>query len=398
MTAQPQPQPQPALDALQALRERARAAAAAADRDAAAAVLAQCGVAVPPDADAAAPPQPRQCGVALLDIATTLTPIGDAEALLACYASAHRALAAAPDAEFDDFLVLWNNLAALHDQRGDSQRTNAVLNHIVQATREFQGTVGKRGADVLARLLPLFQRAELKEPLITLLDAVRRYRTSPGQADDDVASWLDIHRQLLLRVGCTAEASAVSELAADHARRSGDTRREVLLLNSRAMQALDRRDQAGAGEAFELLSQARQSVDASALAGTPIDAAVCHNLVTASLRLNDTAHRAQALAAAAHVLETRQRLGMTDSDEHAYALYQHALLLERDGEHAAAAPGYAAAAAIAATSASDRIEWLSLAARAWFNAGDFERASETYLRCLRGRVAMPTSAPVQPAN
>jgi cytochrome c-type biogenesis protein CcmH/NrfG len=49
------------------------------------------------------------------------------------------------------------------------------------------------------------------------------------------------------------------------------------------------------------------------------------------------------------------------------------------------------AAAVPGAQPANAAEWLSLAGRAWFEAGEFDRASDCYLDAVRRRISSPAA-------
>lgn len=376
-----------ALGRLQDLASRAKAALAASD---AAALNEVVGQARTIGNDASLPAS-RALGVALLDIATTLAPAGataQVEGVYDVFDAANRALRAAGDAHIDDFLVLWHNLGALYESHQAFAQRDQVLQAIVHVAQTYDGPLEKRGADVFLEQALMYRRLGRTEPMLAMWRQVHRFRTAEGQPPADRVSWLELYGELLLQAGRTDEAAAVIAQGIELAHQLGDAEREARGLNISASISHSRGDNASALAALE---RARRVIEAPALAETQFAAAVLHNLVAALLRLGDASRYPEALALAERTIAILQRLGLAEGDDFAFALYQRAVLVEYLGDWPGAARGYVEAAAVPGAQPANAAEWLSLAGRAWFEAGEFDRASDCYLDAVRRRISSPAA-------
>ena len=83
--------------------------------------------------------------------------------------------------------------------------------------------------------------------------------------------------------------------------------------------------------------------------------------------------------------------GSAQGNDLGYALYHHAVLSEYLGDWREAAREYLAAAAVPGLDPPTVTEWRSLAGRAWYEAGEFDAASDCYLDTVRRRASLPAA-------
>ncbi|MPZ45451.1 MAG: hypothetical protein GEV05_19080 [Betaproteobacteria bacterium] len=333
-------------------------------------------------------PVSRGFGLALLEAATALVPRGEPHAVEDLFLQAQRVFEATGQHHVDDDLLLWHNLGALYEMHGAIEQRNQTMALIGQVATHYTGPLERRGADVLLDMAVLYHRARLVEPMLTMLRQVHRYRTSDASAPADRLSWLQIYTELLLRAERVDDALPLLADAIELAHDIGDAQCEASLLNTSARVFSARGDHASELRALE---RARTVIDSTpALADTQLAAAVLHNLVGRLLSARDSKRYPEAVTLSERVIDILPRLGHSDSDDFAHALYQRALLAEYGGDWAGAARGYSAAAAVPKAAALDTAEWLSLAGRAWYEVEAFDAASECYLGAIRRRIAAST--------
>lgn len=373
-------------DALVTLKQLAQQARAAADAAAANEVLAQAG----PIAHDEALPASRDLGLALLDVASALAPLGAPGAVEDLFLHSQRVLVASSDIRVDDHLLLWHKLGALYDQHGATDLRNQTLARIGDLAESFTGPLERRGVEVFLEQAMLYRRQGQTGPMLVMLRQVHRHRNSEASAPADRLSWLEIYAAILLGADRADDAAPLLAQAVELAHDLGDAEREASMLHTIGRAAFSRNDGAAALPAFE---RARRVIEgAPALADTELAAAVLHNLVTAQLTAADASRYPEALALNERGIGILRRMGLTGSDDFAHALYQRAVLTEYLGDWAGAARGYAEAAAVTEADAGAATEWLSLAGRAWFEAGEFDAASDCYLAAVRRRVAASSPA------
>lgn len=364
--------------ALKTLAERARAAADAASANE---VLAEAA----PIAHDESLPATRELLAALLDVASSLVPLGAPGAVEDLFLQAQRVLNACSEPGIDDQLLLWNNVGALYDRHGASELRDRTLASIGHVAEHYTGPLGPRGIGVLLEQAMTYRRHGRTEPMLVMLRQVHRHRNAPSTAADDRLSWLEIYAQLLLDAGRADEALPLLEQGIELAHGGGDAEHEARLLNITASVASSRDDSPAALAALE---RARRVIDgAPSLADTKLAAAVLNNLAGARVTAADASRYPEALALNERALGILRRLGQADSDDFAHALYHRAVLTEYLGDWGGAARGYAEAAAVPGADAGAATDWLSLAGRAWYEAGAFDAASDCYLAAVRRRVA-----------
>lgn len=367
-------------EAIAQLKALTQGAQAARDAAAANAILAQAST-IARDASLA---QNRELAAALINCAAALVAFGAPVEVEALFGDAQRVLNASKDPRIDDQLMLWHNLGVLYDQHGATQRGDQTRALIGQAAERFEGSLHAYGANVFLEHALAYYRRGRTEPMLTLLRPVHRHRTGADQPPADRASWLEIYSSLLLEAGRHEEALPEIERGIELAQALGQSEREASLLFSRARAALARDDEA---TALASLERARQLVELPALATTKLAASVWLNLVPLLLR-QGAAHRyAEARALCARAVDVLRGLDLAETHDYGVALYHHAVLTEYLGDWIGAARGYFAAARVGGVQKDTATEWLSLAGRAWFEAGEFDAASNCYLDSVRRRVA-----------
>lgn len=366
--------------ALKLLAEQARSAV---DADAANEVLARATVIAGDESL----PASREVAMALFDVASALVGHGG-PGVEALFADVQRILTAAGELRVDDLLVLWHNLSELYDQHGATELHHQMLARVSKVAANYDGSLERGGADVFLAQGLTYRRHGQTEVMRVMLRQVHRYKTSDACAPAERLSWLSAYAPMLLEAGQTDEAAVVAAQGAELARELGDALSEVSLLNSIARSALTRDDAESVLAAVTALERARSCIEGTpALADSPLGNTVRHNLVSAWIKAGDPARWPQALRLIEHVIERLRQRGQVDNDDFAHALFHRAELVEYLADWPGAARGYAAAAATPNAEAQTVTECLSLAGQAWFEAGDFDAASDCYLAAVRRRVA-----------
>jgi tetratricopeptide (TPR) repeat protein len=372
-----------AIMQLAALTQRAREAGG--DAAVANQVLAQ----VQPLANDASLAPSRELAAALINAASALIPAAAPGEVEALFGQAQRVLNASSDALVDDQLMLWHNLGILYDRYSATDHRDPVLARILQAAERYDGPLQRYGADVFLEQALSYRRLGKTEPMLTLLRQVHRYRSGADQAPADKVSWLEIYASLLLDGGSIDTALPVLAQGIELAHELGQSGREVSLLLSRTRAALEHDDLAAALAALE---RARGLVEQPALVATRHAASVWLNLAVVLLRQRATGRYAEARALCERAIEALRALGLAETDDLGFALYHRAVLTEYLGDWTGAARGYLAAAKVPGVRTEDAAEWLSLAGRAWFEAGEFDAAGDCYFDAVRRRVAAPSAA------
>jgi tetratricopeptide (TPR) repeat protein len=326
----------------------------------------------------------RALGLAVLEAATALVSVGEPRRVEDLFLQAKRILEAASDARIDDHLLLWRNVGGFYEAHGAIAHRNQTMALIGQAAEHYTGPLERRGADVFLDMALAYRRGGQVEPMLTMLRQVHRHRSSDASAPADRLSWLQVYAQMLLEANRTEDAISVLEQGAALAHEVHEDESEASMLNTGATILASRGDQAGA---LGMLERARKVIDSNPRLGeTQLAAAVLHNHVGRLLALRDPTRYVEAIALSERAIAILQRLGHTESDDYAYALYHRAVLAEFSGDWTGAARGYTDAAAIAQVAPLDAAEWLSLAGRAWIEVEAFDPAAECYLGAIRRRV------------
>lgn len=332
----------------------------------------------------------RALGAGLNEAASALIGLAPPQAVEAVFGHAQRILRAAVDTLFDDWLVLWNNLAALYDRYGANEHLNRTLSELVRAAQFYDGPLRAYGANVCVHQATLLQRNGQTEAMLPLLRLAHRWFGSDEFAPEDRSTWLKTYAEMLLEAGRRDDAEPLLAQGIALAHELDQAEREAELRNLAATTAFARGD---ATAALALIEPARQLIDRPALAQTSLAYAVLRNRVVCLLRLGDAERDADARRDNERAIGLVPQLGLHDSAGMAHLLHHRAVLLERAGDGRGAALAYRAAAEHPAASPAQRCNGHSLAGRAWFDAGDFDAASECYLEALRLRVAAPAPAP-----
>ena len=371
---------------LKLLVEQARSAV---DADAANDVLARATVIAHDESL----PGSRELAMALFNVAGALVPLGAPGGVEDLFGAVQRMLIASGESRTDDHLLLWHNLGVLYDRHGATELHHQMLARVSQVAANYDGPLERRGADVFLEQGLSYRRHGQTEVMRVMLRQVHRYKTSDACAPAERLSWLVAYAELLFEAGCPDEAAPVLSQGVTLARELGDAEREAWLLNRIAASALARGDADSVSAAVLALERARGLCESTpALADSDFGAAVLHNLVGAWIKAADEARWPQALRLIEHVIERLRQRGQVDSDDFAHALFHRAELVEYLADWPGAARGYAAAAATPNADAQTVTECLSLAGRAWFEAGEFDAASDCYFAALRRRVAASDAA------
>ncbi len=335
-------------------------------------------------------PASREVAMALINVAGALVPLGAPGGVEELFHAVQRMLVAAGGALVDDQLLIWHNLGVLYRQHGANDLCNQTLALVGQLAETWNGPLQPHGAGVFLEQGLTYRRNGQTEPMLTMLRQVHRQRSSDATPPAERLVWLTFYAPLLLEAQRPDEALPLLSQGAALARQLGEAQSEVHLLNTHATFALSRSD---VDAALAALERALPLIDATpALAHSRMAAAVLHNLVAARLNAAEPSRYAEALAHSERVIDLLRRLGQADSGDFAQALYQHAVLIEYLGDWVGAARGYAAAAAVHGVDADAATDWLSLGGRAWFEAGEFDAASDCYLAAVRRRLSAPAPA------
>ncbi len=365
-----------------ALKLLAAQAGAATDAAAANQVLARAAVIAHDESL----PASRELALALINVAGALVPLGAPGGVEDLFREVQRMLTDAGQTQIDDQLLLWHNLGVLYDQHAANDLRNQTLALIGKLAETYNGPLQSHGVRVLLEQGLSYRRHGQTEPMLVMLRQVHRHRISDASVPAERLSWLSAYAPILLEAGRSDEASLVLQQGVALAHELGDAGCEAMLLNTSASIASARNDNAAALAALE---RALQVVDgAPALADSQLAVAVLRNLVAARLTAADASRYPEALTLSERAIDMLRRLGRADSDEFAHALYHRAVLTEYLGDWTGAARGYSAAAAVSGVSAGAATDWLSLAGRAWFEAGEFDAASASYHAAVRRRVAV----------
>ena len=365
------------------LKRLAEQASAASNADAANQVLARAAAMARDESL----PASRELAIALFNVAGALVPLGAPGGVEDLFGAVQRMLIASGESRTDDHLLLWHNLGVLYDRHGATELHQQMLARVSQVAANYDGPLERCGADVFLQQGLTYRRHGQTEMMRVMLRQVHRYMMSDACAPAERLAWLSAYAPMLLEAGQTDEAAVVAAQGAELARELGDALSEASLLNSIARSATSRHNNVAALAALQRALAVMEV--APALADSQLGAAVLHNLVGAHLSAADPSRYADALALSERVIDILRGLGQADSDDFAYALYHRAVLTEYLGDWVGAARGYAAAAAVPGAAAANAAEWLSLGGRAWFEAGDFDAASDCYLAAVRRRVANP---------
>ena len=367
-----------------ALKLLAEQAAAAGNADAANQVLARAAALA---ADVSLPAS-RELAIALFNVAGALVPLGAPSGVEDLFSAVQRMLIASGESRTDDHLLLWHNLGVLYDRHGATELHQQMLARVSQVAANYDGPLERVGADVFLAQGLTYRRHGQTEVMRVMLRQVHRYKTSGTCAPAERLSWLAAYAEMLVEAGCPDEAAPVLSHGVTLARELGNAEHEASLLNRIARSALTRGDAESVLTAVAALECARSVVDSTpALADSDFANAVRHNLVSAWIKAGDPARWPQAVPLIERVIERLRQRSQVDSDDFAHALFHRAELVEYLADWPGAARGYAAAAATLNAEAQTVTECLALAGRAWFEAGQFDAASDCYLAAVRRRVA-----------
>ena len=366
------------------LKLLAEQAAAASTADAANEVLARATVI----AGNVSLPASRELAIALFNVAGALVPLGAPSGVEDLFSAVQRMLIASGESRTDDHLLLWHNLGVLYDRHGATELHQQMLARVSQVAANYDGPLERVGADVFLAQGLTYRRHGQTEVMRVMLRQVHRYKTSGTCAPAERLSWLAAYAEMLVEAGCPDEAAPVLSHGVTLARELGNAEHEASLLNRIARSALTRGDAESVLTAVAALECAQSVVDSTpALADSDFANAVRHNLVSAWIKAGDPARWPQAVPLIERVIERLRQRSQVDSDDFAHALFHRAELVEYLADWPGAARGYAAAAATLNAEAQTVTECLALAGRAWFEAGQFDAASDCYLAAVRRRVA-----------
>ena len=366
-----------AIMQLAALTQRSRAAA---DAQTANDVLAQARAIVQ---DPTLAPT-RELAAALINVAGATVAAGAPAQVEALFGEAQRVLNASSDAQIDDQLMIWHNLGVLYEKHGAHELRDQVHALIGQVAARYEGPLLAHGAGVLLEQAMGWRRLGRIEPMMVLLRQVHRYRTGADQPPEERVSWLEIYASLLLDAGRSDEALPVLAQGIALAQELGQPQREVSLLLTSTRAAHERNDDTAVLAALE---RARKLVEQPPLATTRLGASVWLNLAAALLRQRAADRYIEARGLCERAIDVLRVSGSAEGDDLGYALYHHAVLIEYLGDWHGAAREYLAAAAVPGVDPAAVTEWRSLAGRAWYEAGEFDAASDCYLDTVRRRVA-----------
>jgi tetratricopeptide (TPR) repeat protein len=366
-----------AIAQLKVLCERARTAG---DETSAADVAAQVRAIA---CDASLAPC-KALAAAVINAAAALVALGPAGEVQGLFQQAQRIVSASSDASVDDQLMLWHNLGALYQRHGAGQLQVQTLELVLQTAEHYDGPLQAPGANVFAEHAMMHKRQGRTDLMLLLLRQVHRYRTGADQSPVDRVSWLQIYASILLDAGRIDEVLAIAAQGADLAHALGQAELEASLLMSTARAEVARKDEPAAVAA---LDRALQVVEQPTLARTKHAVSVWLTLASQLLNVRAEVRYPEARKMCDKAIDALRALGLTGTHDFAYALYLGAVLTEYLGDLPGAARGYLAAAAVQGAERDDATGWLSLAGRAWFEAGDWDAASDCYLNAVRRRIS-----------
>ena len=283
----------------------------------------------------------RELAAALISLASATVPVGAPVQVEGLFNEAQRVLAASSDARIDDQLMIWHNLSVLYDQHGAHELRDQLHASIGQLAARYEGPLLSHGAAVLIEQAMGWRRLGRIEPMMVLLRQVHRYRAGADQPPEERLSWLEIYASLLLQAGLSDEALPVLAQGIALAQELGQALRE---------------------------------------------ASLSLNLVAALLRQQATDRYIEARGLCERAINVLRVSGRAEGNDFGNALYHHAVVIEYLGDWREAAREYLAAAAVPGVDAATVTGWRSLAGRAWYEAGEFDAASECYLDTVRRRV------------
>jgi tetratricopeptide (TPR) repeat protein len=366
-----------AIAQLKVLCERARTAG---DEATAADVAAQVRVIA---CDASLAPC-QALAAAVINAASALVALGPAGEVQGLFQQAQRILGASSDASVDDQLMLVHNLGALYQRHRDAQLHEQTLTFILQTAEHYDGPLQAPGADVFTEHAMMHKRQGRTDLMLLLLRQVHRYRTAADRSPADRVSWLQIYASILLDAGQIDEVLAIAAQGADLAHALGQAELEASLLMITARAEVARNDRPAAVAA---LDRALQVVEHPALARTTHAVLVWLTLASQLLNAGAKVRYPEARQVCEKAIDVLRALGITGTHDFAYALYLRAVLTEHLGDWRGAARGYLAASAVQGAERDDATGWLTLAGRAWFEAGEWDAASDCYLDAVRRRVS-----------
>ena len=309
-------------------------------------------------------------------------PPGQVEAM---FERALRVLKASSDARIDDELVLLNNFGALYEKHGATRLLMQTRELVLRFATQYEGPLEEIGATVFFQHALIYQSNGRTEPMLTLMRQYHRYRTGADQSLADRSSWLEIYAAMLLNAGRSDEVLPVIEQGIELAHTLGDVDREASLLMSSARAAVARDDVAAAVAA---LDRARPLIEQPPLSQTTRAVSIWLTLASQLLNQGAVDRYVEVRRMCDQAIAALRALNRDETHEFAYAVYLQACVTEYLGDRATAARGFRAAAGIPGADKSDATDWMSRAARLWFESGDWDAASDCYLSAVRRRVAV----------
>jgi hypothetical protein len=321
---------------------------------------------------------------AVINAAAALVASGPGGEVEGLFQQAQRMLAASSDASVDDQLALWHNLGALYERHGAAQLQVQTLKFVLQVAEKYDGPLQAMGANVFTQHAMMHRRQGRTDLMLLLLRQVHRYRSGADQSPADRASWLELYAPILLDAGRIDEVLPIVAEGAELARSLGLADLEASLLMSNARAEVARKDGPAAVAA---LDRAMQVVEQPVLARSKRAVSVWLTLASQLLNMEAVARYPEARQMCDKAIEALRALDLAETHDFAYAMYLRAVLAEHLGDWPGAAHGYFAASAVRGAGKEDATGWLTLAGRAWFEAGEWDAASTCYLNAVRRRVS-----------
>lgn len=320
---------------------------------------------------------------AVINAAAALVATGPGREVEGLFNQAQRILGASGDASIDDQLVIWHNLGALYERHGAAQLQVQTFTLVLQVAERYDGPLQAMGANVFTQHAMMHRRQGRTDLVLLLLRQVHRYRSGADQSPADRASWLELYAPILLEANRIDEVLPIVAEGAELARSLGLADLEASLLMSKSRAAVARKDDPAAVAA---LDRALQLVEQPALAQSKRAVSVWLTLASQLLNMQAQARYPEARQMCDKAIDALRALGLAETHDFAYALYLRAALAEHLGDWPGAARGYLAASAVQGAEKDDATGWLTLAGRAWFEAGEWDAASDCYLNAVRRRV------------
>jgi tetratricopeptide (TPR) repeat protein len=315
---------------IEALRLQAGAAAEQQDRTQAAAILGEL-LALDDRRLAAAPLATLEV---VLDVVSTLVPIGDLQLLEAAYLKGIGVLQRNPGAKLGDLLVPLNNLMAVYgrsDQPAARAARNRALSQLVTLAEHLDEPLNWNAVQVLLDQGRLLRKAGNSRAVAILYGPVHRYMMANQElAPATRMTWLLTHGSSLVADGQHDAAQNTYRLALERAAdlpAADQPRWRILFLAARGNVALHQND---LEVAEQVLQEAKTIAEGSGLEASSEAGGVYHNLAVLFLRRRERYDEAEELCRRALAITTAA--GRQQSAEYAAELAQLAAIAVRKGE------------------------------------------------------------------